>query len=353
MLSVGQVRSGHQVVAMTTREGSYPKHEFRDGYEVFRFDAIAKPWQNPITVEMLPRLLSYDIDSFDIIHGHSHLMFTTNLAALKSRISHKPFIITNHGFSVQRGAFFDFAEDAYLSSLGRLTLASADYVISFTNREREKTIAAGVSPERAIVIPNGVDTQLFRPESCESIPHSVIWTGRFVAEKGLTYLLEAANILKAEFQDLKLIFVGYGEDLPKLLGLTRRLGLGDNVVFLEPKTQQEIVNLLNRCTLLALPSLTEGFPSTVLEAMSCQKPVVVTSNIGLEEIVGDAGLYVPPGNSQALAEKMKMILKSEELGVELGRQGRERVVKYYDWSDVVVRSVNDLFENATAQKLKD
>jgi glycosyltransferase involved in cell wall biosynthesis len=338
---------------MTTREGSYPKHEFRDGYEVFRFDAIAKPWQNPITVEMLPRLLSYDIDSFDIIHGHSHLMFTTNLAALKSRISHKPFIITNHGFSVQRGAFFDFAEDAYLSSLGRLTLASADYVISFTNREREKTIAAGVSPERAIVIPNGVDTQLFRPESCESIPHSVIWTGRFVAEKGLTYLLEAANILKAEFQDLKLIFVGYGEDLPKLLGLTRRLGLGDNVVFLEPKTQQEIVNLLNRCTLLALPSLTEGFPSTVLEAMSCQKPVVVTSNIGLEEIVGDAGLYVPPGNSQALAEKMKMILKSEELGVELGRQGRERVVKYYDWSDVVVRSVNDLFENATAQKLKD
>jgi glycosyltransferase involved in cell wall biosynthesis len=145
---------------------------------------------------------------------------------------------------------------------------------------------------------------------------------------------------------------GYGQELPGLLELTRRLRLERHVVFLGPMPQKEIATLLNRCTVFVLPSLSEGFPSSVLEAMACEKPVVVTSGIGLEEVVRDAGLYVPPSSPRALADAIKKVLRDRDLGIELGRRGRRRVIDYYDWRDIVSR-VNRLFERVIGRKTTD
>jgi glycosyltransferase involved in cell wall biosynthesis len=350
LISAEQARVGHRVVAFTTLEGGYPEHEFRDGYEIFRFRALAWPWDNPITVSMMgPLLASRD---FDVANAHSHLMFTTSLAGLKRALSDIPLIITNHGFRVARGTILDLAQDLYLRSIGRQVLQAADFVISFTHSERNRTVTAGVPAAKAVVIPNGVDTALFRPVSCEPIPQSIVWTGRFVAEKGVHYLLEAARLVTSEFPDSKFMLAGYGDELPDLLSLRRQLGLEDRVFFLGPMSQAQIATLLNRCTALALPSLTEGFPSSVLEAMACEKPVVVTSGIGLEEIVGDAGVYVPRANPRALADEIKRILRNADMGLELGRRGRQRVVDYYDWRNIVSQ-VNELFELAAARKVRD
>jgi len=349
LLSVAQARAGHQVVVFTTREGDYPEHEFRDGYEIYRDKALAWPWENPITVGVLGRLLSRSDGSFDILDAHSHLMFTTNLAAFKRHLSKNPLVITNHGFRVKRSVSLDFAQDIYLSSLGRWTLRAADYVVSLTESERRKTVSAGVPSEKTVVIPNGVDTHVFRPRTSEPIPHSTFWAGRYVAEKGLAYLLEAAKIVTAEFPDAKFFLVGYGEERHSLLALRRKLNLQDNVMLVSLKSQEEIVALLNKCTLFALPSLSEGFPLAVLEAMSCGKPVVVTSGIGLEEVVGDAGIYAHAGDSQELADAIRRILVDGDLGTSLGRRGRERATRYYDWRNVV-SAVNDLFEKAIEER---
>ncbi len=349
LLSADQAKAGHTVVVLTTREGDYPDHEFRDGYEIFRSKALAWPLENPITLSVLGKLLSLADNQFDVLHAHSHLMFTTNLAAIKKRLSRNPFVITNHGFRVKRGRLLELAQDVYLSSVGRRTLRSADYVISLTETERRRTVWAGVSPAKTIVIPNGVDSEQFRPKVCEPIPNSIIWTGRYVTEKGLCHLLDAARIVKEEFPSVKFMLVGYGEEFPSLVELTRQLRLEESVTFLSPRSQSEIVDLLNRSTMFALPSLSEGFPSSVLEAMSCQKPVVASSGIGLEEVIGDAGLYAPPGNSRALAAAIKTLLWNEELSLKLGRRGRERVIEQYDWPRVV-SAVNALFERALREK---
>jgi len=349
LLSAHQARMGHHVVVLTAREGDYPSHEFRDGYEIFRYRSVASPWGNPITPAMLAKLLSYDDDAFDIIDAHSHLMFTTALAAVKKQFSRKPFIVINHGFMVRRGPFLESLQDLYLSSIGKWTLTSADYVVSLTESERRRSISAGVNPGKAIVIPNGVDIELFRPMACDPIPHSIIWIGRYVTEKGLTHLLRAASIVVHEFPDSKFILVGYGEELPKLLELARSLRLEDRVVFLDPRPQQEIAVLLNRCTLFVLPSLTEGFPSALLEAMACAKPVVVTSGIGLEEVVSDGGILVPPADPNALADSISRILRAEEFAKTLGLRARERVVAQYRWQNVVY-AVNELFKRAIEEK---
>lgn len=348
-LSVAQARAGHQVTVLTTREGEYPAHEFRDGYEIYRDRALAWPWENPITVGVLGRLLSRGDETFDILDAHSHLMFTTNLAALRRHLSNNPLIITNHGYRVSRGASLDFAQNIYLSSFGRWNMRSADYVVSLTESERRKTLAAGVPADKTTAIPNGVDTELFHPQPTEPIPHSVIWTGRYVREKGLTYLLEAARIVTARFPDARFLLVGYGEELPSLLAHICQLKLESNVTLLGRKSPDEIATLLNRSTLFVLPSLSEGFPSSVLEAMSCGKPVLVASGIGLEEVVGDAGLYVPPGNPRKLAGSIEAILADEELSRRLGRQGRKRVVERYDWRNVV-SAITHLYRKAVEER---
>ena len=341
MLSTEQARAGHEVVVLTTQEAGYPKHERKDGYEIWRFKPVLRPLNNPITVGLLPSLLLSD--KFDILHAHSHLMFTTILAAIKRHQSAKPFVITNHGFRVKRGRLLDYAQNAYLSSLGRFSLTKADCVISFTEAERSRTISAGVAPNKATVIPNGVDTKFFRPTKMQRIPHSVLWTGRYVSEKGLPYLMEAARIVSNHFPDSKFILVGDGPERGDLAGLRDGLKLGGSVLFEPEMNQRGILSLLNRCTMFALPSLSEGFPSSVLEAMSCERPVVVTGGIGMEEVVGNAGLYVPPRNPAALAEAIEKLLRDEGLAGELGERGRSRAVSLYDWQQIVPE-INELFE---------
>lgn len=155
--------------------------------------------------------------------------------------------------------------------------------------------------------------------------------------------------MKSKFPNSIFILVGYGEELPELLQLRRHLQLDDNVVFVGPKTQVEVASLLNRCTVFALPSLSEGFPTSVLEAMSCRKPVVVSSGIGLEEVVADAGLYAQPRNPRALAEAIVRVLSNRKLAIDLGRRGRDRILKHYSWTQVVA-AIDLLFHKAVEQR---
>jgi alpha-maltose-1-phosphate synthase len=346
-LSAEQAELGRRVVVLTTQEGGYPIHEFKYGYEIYRFKPLARPLDNPLTLGLLPKLLLHE--DFDILHAHSHLMFTTSLAAIKKRLSSTPLVVTNHGFSVKRGRLLNAAQSVYLSSLAKFSLTAANCVISFTEAERKKTILAGVKPNRAVVIPNGVDTRFFLPAKTDSLPRSVLWFGRFVPEKGLRYLIEAARIVTAHVPDATFILVGGGGELPNLVKLRNTLGLRDNIIFYPEIDEKKILGLLNSCTLFALPSLSEGFPSAVLEAMSCKKPVVITAGIGLEEVVGRAGLYVPARDPIVLAKAIEKLLRNEGLANELGERGRSIVEARYDWRKVV-RQINTLFEKITEQR---
>jgi glycosyltransferase involved in cell wall biosynthesis len=241
------------------------------------------------------------------------------------------------------------SQSIYLSTLGRWTLRAADYVVSLTENDRRKTISAGVQSAKTVVIPNGVDTDLFHPQTSEKIPHSIVWTGRYVPEKGLERLLKAAKLLAAEVPDVKLLLVGSGKERARLVALAHQLKLEENVLFVDPIQQKDIAALLNKCTLFALPSLSEGFQTALLEAMACAIPVVATSGIGLEEIVGDAGILVNAGNSRELANAIKTILTDTRMGKDLGLRGRERVMEYYDWRQVV-SAVNNLYKKAVEEK---
>ena len=143
----------------------------------------------------------------------------------------------------------------------------------------------------------------------------------------------------------------YGAE-PALVELAKSLRIRNNIIFLHEISDAKKISLLNSCTLLALPSLSEGLPTAILEAMSCGKPVVVTGGIGLEEVVADAGIFVPPADPAALAKAIECIFLNESLAHELGNRGRNRAVSRYDWH-LIVSEVDRLYEGLLDEQTCD
>jgi len=351
ILSAYQTHMGHRVVVLTSKEGPYPEHEWRDGYEVYRFPAWRPLTEYPITLTMIGKLIECTDSDFDIIHALNHLFFPTNLSAVRRKIGRIPLTISTHGFRVQRGRLMNFAQDMYLSSVGRWTLKAADYVTSFTERERQQIVRLGISEARTCVMPNGVDSGFFHPKHTTRIPGSVLWAGRFVPEKCVDQLIQAAALVIKKRTDACFKLVGYGPELRNLEKLATTLGVNKNVEFTGPATKRELLELYNTSSVFVLPSLSEGFPNTVLEAMACGTPVIVTSGIGLEEVVATAGLYVPPREPVQLSDMILKILDNEEIAHELGHRARQRA-EIYDWRGIVEQT-NALYERIISSREAD
>lgn len=144
--------------------------------------------------------------------------------------------------------------------------------------------------------------------------------------KGQHYLLKAlAELTGTPF---RAVLVGEGELRGELEGLARRLGLGGRVVF--AGAQPDVLPFLEAADVFVLPSLWEGFPVAVMEAMARGLPVVASRAGGVPELVeeGRTGLLVPPADAPALAEALSALARDPEMRRRFGRAGRERVAGF-------------------------
>jgi len=150
---------------------------------------------------------------------------------------------------------------------------------------------------------------------------SVILTlARLNPQKGLCYLLEAA----VQVPEALFVLAGDGSERSALEARANALGIADRVVFLGHR--RDVPELLAGCDLLVLPSLYEGLPLSVLEAMAAGRPVVATAIGGTDEAVvhGKTGLLVPPADPDALAGAIRTILRDPQLAQRLAEAGQAR-----------------------------
>lgn len=163
------------------------------------------------------------------------------------------------------------------------------------------------------------------------------FVGALSEQKGLTYLVDAVVILHHEFPDLRCVLIGEGEQEGNLKTKVNELGLQNHVLFLGQRN--DISELLNLMDIFVLPSLWEGLPQVVLEAMAARCPVLATSVDGTPEIIshGVNGLLVPPRDSQALADYLKELLENREVSSSLAEGGYKTVCERFS----VERMVSD------------
>jgi len=335
-LSRLQAQMGHDVTVYISKKDGKLISKSVDGYKIQSFKPSVQLFGNSIMPNMFYYLMK-NRNNFDILHAHSHLFFSTNMSAAVKKMGAPPLVITNHGLISQSAP--KWLSDIYTPTVAKWTFDMASKILCYTDSEKEQLESIGVSSNKIAVIHNGIDTDQFSPSDEDRSKFQILWVGRFVPGKGVEYLIDAFAKIKRNYYNIKLLMIGTGPLKNDVIKQIEALDLSGNVIIKDFVPNSEIPELYRNSDLFVLPSLEEGVPRTILEAMACGVPVVCTNLPQLDKIVKDCGIVVPVKDSEALATSIEDILSNIPKKKMLGQNGRERVVKNYSWNDTVIKTV--------------
>jgi len=217
-----------------------------------------------------------------------------------------------------------------------------------SNRSLAYLTLQGFRAERITRIPNGVDTEKFRPLA-QCRPDSrrperdILCVTRLQYPKGVDVLLHAwARLIHAPAEwrtqlKLRLLIVGEGPLRPQLERIAAEHGIQDSVEFLG--LRRDVVNLLQEAWGFVLPSRWEGMPNALLEAMACGLPCIATRVSGSEDIINDGvnGLLVPPLQPAELAQALRRIIENPDFAQQLAKEGRATIMRGYQLTAIAER----------------
>ena len=204
-----------------------------------------------------------------------------------------------------------------------------------------------IPKERIHVVHNGIDSETFRPlRGVEREPGHILCVGNTEdRNKGGRYLFEALRLLRDDL-DFHLTLVDQKKYNLKLAPhLVRQYGLHSRVTFAGRVPTEELVRLYNCAQIVVSPSLYEGFGLPAAEAMACEAPVIATTAPAFPEVVdhGETGWLVPPRNSPALADAIRMLMADPGLRARLGKAGRQAICERFQWRRAAQQTL-DVYE---------
>ncbi|HEX9269221.1 MAG TPA: glycosyltransferase family 4 protein [Candidatus Limnocylindria bacterium] len=252
----------------------------------------------------------------DLLHAHFANEPTAAAAELATELR-IPFTFTAHGHDIYRRAPDDFgARAARASAVVTVSQANAAYLAGHF----------GVPASKVRVISCGVDTARFRPNGAAAAPPWILCVARLAPVKNHGVLLEACAALRARGVEFRCLLVGDGRARGDVAAKRSRLGLESEVDLIGVATQRAVLSLWQRATVGTLASDSEGMPVSLMEAAACGVPAVGTAVGGVPELIDDGftGLLVAPGDADALAAALELILSDHALAARLGAAARHR-----------------------------
>ena len=271
--------------------------------------------------------------AFDVLHTHGYFADICGLPV--ARLLGIRSLSTCHGF---------IGTDSNLKLYNRLdvlALRLCDTVIAVSDDIKEELERKGVKASRIEVIPNAVKDSFNRSEllkqrekkreelSITTNDFLAGYVGRLSEEKGLVYLFGAISQLSDAGDTVKLLIVGDGPERAALQQKAVAMGIDGLIHF--AGFRSDIENWLPAIDAFILPSLTEGTPLALLEAMAMEVPVIASSVGGVPRVVADGvnGLLVSPGDIQAISESIKLLNDNAGLRRQLGLEGRDTISAKY------------------------
>jgi rhamnosyl/mannosyltransferase len=279
----------------------------------------------------------------DILHFHEPFPlgdFSYFIRKPKGKV-----IVTWHSDIVKQKRFLRIVEPSILSLLNR-----ADRIVATSPNMIESSKVLRIFRDKCVVIPLGVDEKRFISgdsvkETTKNIKDKyggkiVLFIGRLVYYKGLSFLIEAMRNIEA-----MLLIIGKGYLKDELVRQCASLGIKDKVIFLDPVSDEELSAFYHACDVFVLPSVesSEAFGLVQVEAMMCGKPVVSTSlptGVPYVNQNNETGLVVEPGNSEQLCSAINELLNDDEKRIKMGKKAQKRALteftldnmlqKYYD-----------------------
>jgi len=338
ILRLGQVAQaeGWQVDILTT-DPVFQRAVRQHGLGLANLDVIRRDIRPLWDLAGLVRLCNFlRREHYDIVHTHtSKGGFVGRLAARLANVS--AIVHTVHGF-----AFHEQSRRStrlFYSTLERIASRWCDRIVSVSEFHRRWALELGIcKPSKILAIPNGIaalsnptvaPAELRRRLGIAKRDMLILSMARLAPDKGLDYLIAAAeNLLRTERQ-FRIVIAGDGPVRTRLEELTRSLGIADWVNFLG--FREDVSDLLAACDLVVLPSLREGLSIALLEAMAAGKPIIATSIGSHKELACQAEIarLVPPADAAALCEAILQVGGYPDLRTRLGTNARTLFETHY------------------------
>jgi len=262
----------------------------------------------------------------DLIHAHAAL--PCGEAALMIAAELKvPCVVSVHGLDVygdrQCGRWLGpWAKRLSLNVYRRVTR-----IVCISERVRQQ-LAADLQ-QKASVVYNSVDADMFSPGTGPASPGRVLCVGNLIATKDHALLLRAFAQVQKTLPHSDLEIIGDGPERVRLEELATALGIHSRVRFRGRLDRQAVARAMQDCAVFALPSRYEGLGCVYLEAMACAKPVIGCGGQGIDEIIQDGqnGMLVPAGDETTLAHRLLALLQNGSMRQQLGIAARQTVLQ--------------------------
>jgi glycosyltransferase involved in cell wall biosynthesis len=265
-------------------------------------------------------------DGIQLLHTHGYKADLYGYVA--ARRSGKPIVATCHNWVGGTAAL------GIYNRLDRMALKRFQRLAAVSDSVAQRLLDSGVSAKKIRTIANGIDVGLF--ERARPLPvfdfegNKVVgMVARLDLQKGFEYLLRAARELCAAFPGLKVVIVGEGPDRQAIEHMVQRFGLRSNVIL--AGQHSDMPGIYAAMDIFVLPSLNEGLPMTILEAMAASTPVIATRVGAIPKVIkdGETGLLVDPGDVDGLRNALARLLLDSDLCRCLGSAGHDWISGNY------------------------
>jgi glycosyltransferase involved in cell wall biosynthesis len=265
-------------------------------------------------------------DGIQLVHTHGYKADLYGYVA--ARRSGKPIVATGHNWLGGTAAL------GIYNHLDRMALKRFQGLAAVSDSVAQRLLASGVPARKIRTIANGIDVQTFErahPSPVLNFDGSKVvgMVARLDLQKGFEYLLRAASELRGDFPGLKVVIVGEGPDRREIEGMIQRFGLQSNVIL--AGQHSDMPGIYAAMDVFVLPSLNEGLPMTILEAMAASRPVIATRVGAIPRVIqdGETGLLVDPGDTDGLRNALARLLADSDLCSRLGAAGHDWVSRNY------------------------
>jgi glycogen synthase len=284
--------------------------------EVYRFSLMAK-----IIAEQ---------EVFDVIHCHDWL---TYMAGIKAKeVSGKPLVMHVHATEFDRTGG-NVNQRVY--DIERMGLHIADKIIAVSQFTKSKIVEHyGINPDKVVVVHNAVDLKYKHYEDNFKVANKdkiVLFLGRLTLQKGPDYFIQAAKKCLEFDPNIRFVIAGTGDMEGYIIEKTAELGISDKVLFAGFVSDNEIDRMYQMADVYVMPSVSEPFGITPLEAMKNGTPVIISKQSGVAEVVTHA-LKVDFWDINELVNKIISVLHYEELHNTLKHHGSMEIKKF-DWNE--------------------
>jgi len=367
-------QNGHDVTVLDRKYSiTDPDFEYIDGVKIVRLQARRLSLPNlTLTLTLNYIIFARQVEKYlatvnsDVVHVHVSIIGL--YLAMAIRVFRERLLYTSH--ATRRGKTSRTLLDKMAITLENHLVKKVKRTIVLNKSVREELISkTKIKPTDISILPMGTNTDIFNPSiDLDDVRERyelrdkfiVLFVGRIREDKGLEYLVKAANtvINQSGYRDVQFVLVGPTEEFvleqnhkssyfERIVGLINEYNLQSHVILTGAVPFDDLRRLYTAADIFVLPSITEAAPQSVIEAMSSGKPVIGTKvgAVPTQIIDGQSGFVIDPGNDGDLSEKIIFLIDNPDEIRRMGAYARKLAEEEADWSKITTKLLQ-VYESA-------